>query len=43
MGFPAGTVVKNLLSNAGDARDGFGPWVEKKKQPTPVFSPGNSH
>ena len=29
MGFPGGTVVKNLPANAGDARDrhGFNPWV----------------
>ena len=43
MGFPGGTVVKKPLSNAGDTSYGFGPWVEKKWQPTPVFLPGNSH
>ena len=43
-----GTVVKNLPTNAGDARDRFYPWVrnipwKKKWQPTPVFLPGKSH
>ena len=28
LGFPGGSVVKNLLSKAGDAR-GFDPWVRK--------------
>ena len=34
VGFPSGTVVKNPLTNAGDARSD--PWVGKW-QPTPVF------
>ena len=44
-----GTVVKNLLANAGDIRDmGFGPWVghipwSRKWQPIPVFLPGRFH
>ena len=48
-GFPGGTVVKNLLANAGDTRDtGFHPWVRKvswsrKWQLTPVFLPGKFH
>ena len=29
MGFPTGTVVKNLPANAGDARDGMIPWIRK--------------
>ena len=46
MGFPAGSVVKNLPANAGD--HGFHTWVGKipwrrKWQPTPVFLPGKSH
>ena len=45
MGFPAGSVVKNLRANAG--HHGFHPWVGKipwrrKWQPTPVFLPGKS-
>ena len=41
-------VVKNTLTNAGDIRDTFDPWVQKipwrrKGQPTPVFLPGKSH
>ena len=42
-------VVKNLPASAADGRDvGFNPWVRKipwrrKWQPTPVFSPGESH
>ena len=41
-------VVKNPPANAGDVRDeGFNPWVRKIPwrawQPTPVFSPGESH
>ena len=49
MGFPGGSVVKNLPANAGDAGDsgdsGFYPWVGKipwrrKWQPTPAFMPG---
>ena len=29
MGFPGGTMVKNLCANAGDAGDGFDSWVGK--------------
>ena len=29
MGFPGGLVVKNLPGKAGDAGDGFDPWVGK--------------
>ena len=42
-------MVKNPPANAGDARDaGFNPWVgrtpwRRKRQPTPVFLPGDSH
>jgi len=42
-------VVKNLPTNAGDARDGrFGLWAGPIPwgtawQPTPVFLPGESH
>ena len=48
LGFTGGTVVKNLLVNAGDKRCGFDPWVGKIPsgrawQPTPVFLPGKSH
>ena len=48
MGFPHGTVVKNPLANAGDARDVFDPWVgripwSRKWQPTPVFWLEKSH
>ena len=48
-GFPGGSVVKNLLCNAGDTGDsGSNPWVRKivwrrAWQPTPVFLPGDSH
>ena len=48
-GFPDGTVVKNLIGNAGDTRDtGFHLWVRKfswsrKWQLTPVFLPGKFH
>ena len=43
--FLGGTVVKNLLTNAGD---GFDPWVGKtpwrrERLPTPVFWPGEFH
>ena len=46
MGFPGGTVVKNLPANAGDAKDDL--WVRKipwsrKWQPTPVFLSVESH
>ena len=47
MGFPGGTVVKNLPANAGDTGDvgsipGSGkiPWRRKWQ---PVFLPGESH
>ena len=49
MGFPGGTVVKNLPANAGDARDtGFHPWIGKipwrrKLQPSQAFLPGKSY
>ena len=49
MSFPGGTIVKNPLVNAGDAkRCRFDSWVGKmpwtrKEQPTPVFLPGESH
>ena len=41
-------VVKNPPAGAGDMRCGFHPWVGKIPwrrawQPTPVFSPGESH
>ena len=45
--FPAGSVVKKM--NACQCRRrGFDPWVRKipwrrKRQPTPVFLPGESH
>ena len=47
MDFQGGTMVKNLLANAGDVRD-LGPWVWKIPldipwQPTPVFLPGKFH
>ena len=46
LGFPGGSVVKNLPANAG--RHGFDPWVReipwrRKWQPTPVLLPGKSH
>ena len=46
VGFPGGSMVKNLPGNAGNARKD--PWVRKipwrrKWQPTPVFLPGKSH
>ena len=37
-----GRIVKNLLSNAGDAED-TGSILRRKSQPTPVFLPGKSH
>ena len=48
MGFPGGSVVKNLPSNVGDTRDADLSWVGKipwsrKWQPTPVFLPGKFH
>ena len=41
-------VVENPPANEGDSRCGFNPWVGKIPwrrawQPTPVFSPGESH
>ena len=44
-GFPSGSAGKNLPDKAGD---GFDPWVRKvpwkrKRQPAPVFLPGESH
>ena len=49
MGFPGGSVLKNLPANTGHARrHKLDPWVGKipwrrKWQPTPVFLPGGSH
>ena len=49
MGYPGGTVVKNLPANAGDIRDeglipGSGRFPRRRaRQPTPVFLPGESH
>ena len=49
LGFPGGSLVKNLPASAGNVkRHGFDPWVRKipwrrKWQTTPVFSPGESH
>ena len=47
MGFPGGSVVKNLPANAGDAGSipawvGKIPW-RRTWQPTPIFLPGTSH
>ena len=48
-GLPGGTGLKNLLANAGEARDmGLIPWVRKltwsgKWQHAPVFLPGKFH
>ena len=49
MGFPSGSVAKNLPANAGDAREVVSipgvrkiPWSRKWK-PTPVFLPGKFH
>ena len=47
MGFPGGSVVKNLSASAGGRRRGFDPWIGKipwgrKWQPIPVFLPGKS-
>ena len=45
-GFAGGSLVKNLLTNAGDAGSVPGservPW-RRDGQPTPVFLPGKSH
>ena len=48
MGFPGGSVVKNLPDTAGGMRDassisGSGRSAGRKWQPTPVFLPGKSH
>ena len=45
LGFPGGSVVKNLPASTGN---GFDPWVKKSPwrrewQPTPVFMPGEFH
>ena len=48
MGFPGGSVVKNLPANAGDTREvgsisvGKIPW-SRKCQTAPVFLPGEFH
>ena len=44
-GFPGGSVIKNLPASAGDIADvGLIPVLGRRKwQPTPVFSPGESH
>ena len=47
-GFPSGSVVKNLPSNARNARDRLDPWVgairwSMRWQPIPVFLPGKYH
>ena len=46
MSFPGGSVGKNPPAKARDTR--LGPWVGKmpwrrKRQPTPIFLPGESH
>ena len=41
MGFPGGSVVRNLPANAEDVGSKI-PW-RKKCQPPPVFLPGKSH
>ena len=48
MGFPGGSVVKNLFAIKEIRRHGFDPWIRKIPwrrawQPTPVFMPGESH
>ena len=48
MGFPGGSVVKNVPTSRRCKRCGFDPWVGKilwrrKWQPTAVFLPGESH
>ena len=42
VGFPGGTVVKNLHANGFDPWDEKIPW-RKKWQPTPVFLPEEFH
>ena len=39
LGFPVGSVVKNLAANVGDVN--LIPALGRKRQPTPVFLPGN--
>ena len=41
--FAGGLVVKNLPVNAMDSIPESGPPWSRKRQPTPVFSPGKSH
>ena len=48
VGFPHGSVVKNLPAKEAMRVRRFGPWVKKipwrgKGQPSPVFLPGKSH
>ena len=48
MGFPGGSVVKNLFAIKEIRRHGFDPWIRKIPwrrawQPTLVFMPGESH
>ena len=47
MDFPSDSVVKNPPANEGDTGDAqFNPWVGnnpwRRKEPTPVFVPGNA-
>ena len=47
LGFPNGSVIKNLPAHAGRRLE-FDPWVGKipwrrKQQPAPVFLPGKPH
>ena len=48
LGFPGGSVVKNLPTTANAGGTGFDPWVMKilwrrKWQTTPIFLPGEFH
>ena len=48
MGFPGGTVLKNLPANAGGTEDaglipGLGRFLEEEVSNTPVFLPRESH
>ena len=48
MGFPGGSVVKNMPAMQRRRKHRFDPWVGKIPwrrawQPTPVFLPGESH
>ena len=46
LGFPGGSVVKNLPAHAGDVGSipGLGKALGRREwQPTPLFLPGNSH